>query len=71
MISSVTAYVRDVRVAYLKELLLDKSLSLREIIEKGGFLGEYNFHSFFKRCKGISPGAYRKIHAFRRDNDNL
>ena len=56
----VAEYSRKVRCSYLKELLADPSLSLKQISVISGFGNEYYFNSYFKRCVGMSPGAYRK-----------
>ena len=55
------AYLKEQRMAHIKKLLADKSLSLREISEIMHFSSEYYFHTFFKKEEGMPPGAYRKM----------
>ena len=55
------AYLKEQRMAHIKKLLADKSLSFREISEIMHFSSEYYFHTFFKKEEGMPPGAYRKM----------
>lgn len=55
------AYLKEQRMAHIKKLLTDKSLSFREISEIMHFSSEYYFHTFFKKEEGMPPGAYRKM----------
>lgn len=61
----IAEYSRKVRCAYLKELLADPSLPLKRISGLAGFNNEYYFNSYFKRCVGMSPGAYRRSIAIK------
>lgn len=49
----------DVRIGIAEELLL-KPMQLDEIAERLGFSDPANFCHSFKRCKGVTPSAYRK-----------
>lgn len=49
----------DVRMG-LSEELLTQPIQLDEIAERLGFSDAANFSNSFKRCKGMSPKAYRK-----------
>ena len=55
------AYLKEQRMAHIKKLLADKSISFREISETMHFSSEYYFHTFFKKEEGMPPGAYRKM----------
>lgn len=52
--------VRDQVRMGLAEALLLKPLQLEEIAQRLGFTDQGNFTHSFKRCKGITPSAYRK-----------
>ncbi len=54
-------FIRQKRAERARELVSDKSLSLREISERLGFASEYYFNEFFKKNCGLPPGAYRKM----------
>jgi len=53
-------YIRKQRCHEIERLLLEPSLSLREISEIMHFDNEYYFNAFFKKHAGMPPGAYRK-----------
>lgn len=53
-------YVRRERTRYAEQLLSDPALTLSEISERMHFANEYYFNTFFKRCSGMTPGAYRR-----------
>jgi AraC-like DNA-binding protein len=57
---TVAEYVRMVRCRYIEKLLKDPSETLLGISEQMHFSSEYYFNSFFKRCSGMTPGAYRR-----------
>lgn len=52
--------VRDQVRMGLAEALLLKPLQLDEIAQRLGFSDSANFTHSFKRCKGLTPSAYRK-----------
>ncbi len=54
-------YIRASRVACIKLLLSDPSLSLGQISERMHFGSEYYFSAFFKKNYGMPPGIYRKM----------
>ena len=53
-------YIDQRRVARAVELLEYSSLTVSEIAETLAFPEVYAFSRFFKRCKGLSPRAWRK-----------
>ncbi len=57
---TVAEYVRRVRCRHIEKLLSDPSSTLTEISEQMHFSSEYYFNSFFKKCSGMTPGAYRR-----------
>ena len=52
-------YVRKLRVAHASKLLLKKEIPLAEIAYSAGFSDQSHFTRIFKRCVGITPGAFR------------
>ena len=54
-------YITQARLHRSEELLLNTTLSLKEIGCLLGFENEYAFNSFFKRHCGIPPGQFRKL----------
>lgn len=57
---TVAEYVRTARCRHIEKLLADPSQTLLRISEEMHFCNEYYFNSFFKRCAGMTPGAYRR-----------
>lgn len=52
-------FVRRSRIDLAKQMLMNHSLSLREIAEKIGFEEQGQLSRAFKRAEGISPSQYR------------
>ncbi len=48
------------RMVYIRELLYDHSLTLRDIAEQAGFPSEYALSRFFKQHEGMAIGTYRR-----------
>ncbi len=57
---TVAEYVRRARCRHIEKLLADPAQTLLGISEQMHFSNEYYFNSFFKRCAGMTPGAYRR-----------
>jgi AraC-like DNA-binding protein len=55
-------YINAERTEYIKRLLCQSELSLGEISRRMNFSSEYYFSSFFKRCYGMPPGAFREMY---------
>ena len=55
-------YIAKRRMAKIEKLILDDSLSLKDISEIMNFSNEYYFNSFFKKHAGMPPGEYRKMY---------
>ncbi|MDF2668866.1 MAG: transcriptional regulator [Paenibacillus sp.] len=53
-------YLNAYRIAQAKQLLLNRSLSIREVSSSSGFVSEFYFSRMFKREVGISPTLYMK-----------
>ncbi|UQZ86145.1 HTH-type transcriptional activator Btr [Paenibacillus konkukensis] len=51
-------YLHVVRVSVAKDLMLEKSMSVREISEKTGFCDQAYFNRVFKKVTGHSPTAF-------------
>jgi AraC family transcriptional regulator len=56
---SLGEYVQKLRVDYASRLLLDRDLPLAEIAYSAGFSDQSHFTRVFKRCVGLTPGAFR------------
>lgn len=54
-------YIIKKRIERIEKLLIDHTLSLKEIGEIMHFGNEYYFNSFFKKHSGMPPGEYRKM----------
>lgn len=54
-------YIINKRILTIENLLVDNSLSLKQISERMNFNNEYYFNSFFKKYSGMPPGEYRKM----------
>lgn len=57
---TVAEYVRRARCSHIEKLLADPAQTLSEISEEMHFCNEYYFNTYFKRCSGMTPGAYRR-----------
>ncbi|MBE7036178.1 MAG: helix-turn-helix domain-containing protein [Ruminococcaceae bacterium] len=53
-------YLTQTRLKKAEEFLRSSKLSISEISESCGFLSSNYFGDVFKKCKGISPRAYRQ-----------
>ena len=53
-------YLAALRMKKAESLLSDTALPVREVAAACGFENEYYFSNFFKKHKGLSPGAFRK-----------
>ena len=62
---SVMEYVHQRRVQDVKELLENTPLTLTEIALRCGYTSGWTLTRAFKRCEGITPGAYREARAGR------
>jgi AraC-like DNA-binding protein len=60
---SFSQYIREVRVAHAKQLLISEpNSSVLSISLETGFKSQSNFYAAFKDLTGQSPGIYRKTH---------
>ena len=55
-------YVLNKKIDFAKKLLIDTSLSVKEIATKLCFSDEYYFSNIFKEKTGCAPSQYRKSH---------
>ena len=58
-------YLTSVRMSEGKRLLLETSLTVREIGERIGYFSASFFIRAFKKAEGITPSEYRKMHLHR------
>ena len=52
--------LNNVRLTKSKELLINTSLTINQIIEETGYQSPYYFSNLFKKTEGISPTEFRK-----------
>ena len=50
----------ETQIEYVKDMLINTNIPIREITEKTGYTSEGNFTAFFKRVLGVSPKVFRK-----------
>ena len=53
-------YIRNKKIEQA-EKLMHTNLSIAEISRKLNFSNQYNFHAFFKKHSGMTPGAYKRM----------
>ncbi len=58
-------YIDQFRFKRSKELLAQPNLSIRDVLEKVGYVDEANYIRKFKKIEGISTTQYRKIYGNR------
>lgn len=57
--STIGAYIADVRLAYVKQIMRENEFSLDELYQRVGFSSRAYFNRFIKRATGMSPRALR------------
>ena len=55
-----TQYIAEKRIALVKELLVNRDLSLQQIAEQAGFCDYFQLSKSFKKHTGMTPGAFRR-----------
>lgn len=63
---NVVGYVKDLRIAKAKELLLSTDTLIKSIGEAVGYPNHYYFCRIFKKYTGFSPSQYRREHIINR-----
>lgn len=53
-------YLQNVRIRQSQALLRETELKVGHIAERVGYRDIHSFNAVFKRCTGMTPGAYRK-----------
>lgn len=53
-------YLTQLRMDYARRLMLETNLSIKEIVEKSGYLDDSSFRKKFKKLYGLSVTEYRK-----------
>ncbi|WP_169082470.1 response regulator [Paenibacillus sp. PL91] len=54
-------YIMNKRLSMAKELLVDASLSIQDIVQRVGYKDYFHFNKLFKKQFGITPSKYRKL----------
>ncbi|MBR4725218.1 MAG: response regulator [Lachnospiraceae bacterium] len=57
---SLNLYLTDVRMEHAKELILDKTILIKEVALKSGYSDYYHFFRVFKNHYGVSPKEMRE-----------
>ena len=57
---SLNLYLTDVRMEHAKELILDKTILIKEVALKSGYPDYYHFFRVFKNHYGVSPKEMRE-----------
>lgn len=57
--TSVIDYINDCRIATAETMLVDKSISIKDVAYSVGFTDQMYFSKVFKKAKGMSPTEYR------------
>ena len=58
---SVVTYIHEVRIEQAKRMLLDDSLSVREVSERTGYVAPDYFTRLFSKAVGVTPSKYKSI----------
>lgn len=56
---SLTNYITNYRIEKSKEYLINTNLSIKEIVEKIGWINLKYFYTIFKKVTGVTPGDFR------------
>jgi AraC family transcriptional regulator of arabinose operon len=51
-------YLHDVRISLAKDMMLSRSMSIREIAEQTGFCDQAYFNRVFKKVAGLPPSSF-------------
>lgn len=57
-----SAYILELRINKVKELLVTSTMSVTDIGERSGFLTKSYFFTAFKKATGLTPNQYRQQH---------
>jgi YesN/AraC family two-component response regulator len=58
---SVVTYIHEVRIAQAKRMLLDDSISVKEVSVRTGYVAPDYFTRLFSKAVGVTPSRYRSI----------
>ena len=58
---SVVTYIHEVRIAQAKRMLLDDSISVKEVSVRTGYVAPDYFTRLFSKAVGVTPSKYRSI----------
>ena len=58
---SVVTYIHEVRIEQAKRMLMDDSLSVREVSERTGYVAPDYFTRLFSKAVGVTPSRYKSI----------
>lgn len=61
--STFTEYMYQLRLAAIKQELVETDKNIKDIITEHGYTGVSTFIDKFRRSEGITPGEFRRIHS--------
>jgi transcriptional regulator GlxA family with amidase domain len=68
--STLITYVQNLRIEEAKRLLESKAIAADDIAAQVGYENPAFFRRLFKRCTGLTPGAYRRMFQPLNDTPN-
>ena len=68
---SVSDEIRRYRVEHICQMLTDENLNISEIALESGFPSVDHISRYFRRHKGMSPSAYRKLYGTKQKQNLL
>jgi two-component system response regulator YesN len=66
--STFTQYVWKLRVEDTKRQLIETDYPVKDIVTSIGYMDVANFTRKFRQAEGITPGQFRKLHAYENEN---
>ena len=61
-----TAYINELRINHAAWMLADTPMPILDIADELNFQSLSRFYTLFRKAYGVSPAAYRRLHAARR-----
>lgn len=68
--TSLSNYITNYRIEKSKEYLLNTNLSVKEIVNKIGWINLKYFYTMFKKATGVTPGEFRTSGEQKAKNNN-
>ncbi len=62
---TLVSYINSVKIEYIKDLISERGMSLRDAGYMAGFENEYYLNRLFKSYTGLTSSEYKKLHSER------